>query len=489
MTFERRTIRSTEDVFLHGKVQPQAVDFEEVVLGAMLLEPAACRVALSAIKSPDIFYKDQHKHIYSAISALYEKNHPVDITTVTQELRRSGKLEESGGAYYVTLLTNRVVSSANIEYHIAILQQKWLRREMIRIFSEGIKESFEDSEDVFESLDRNSIALIDLYNTLNVSSIQSVGDIARDNLQSIMNANGEEIIGVPTGFVVVDKLINGFQKGDLIIIAGRPGMGKTAFGVSVVVNTSVGLGVPSGILSLEMTKSQLVMRMQTILSGVQYQDLKGGRVDDYQKNKVIEETNTLTNAPIYIDDTPSLSLIQVRAKALDMVKRFGVKIIFIDYLQLMSGSGKRGQNREQEVSEISRGLKALAKELDIPVVAFSQLSRKVEERGGDKKPKLSDLRESGAIEQDADLVIFLYRPEYYNIFEDEEGNSTADIGVVIVEKHRNGNLGERRLMFKKHLMQFVDFPTSDTTDGQTSLRSFFDDDYDIVPKSGADAPF
>lgn len=487
MTFDRRILRSTEDVFQHGKIQPQAVDLEEAVLGAMLLEPQACRLAMAIIKSPDIFYKDQHKIIYKAIASLYADNHPVDILTVTEQLKKTGELEASGGAYYVSVLTNNVSSSANTEYHIAIILQKWLRREMIRLFSEGIKESFEDSDDVFEALDRYSIGLIDLYNTLNVSSVQSVGDIARENLHAIINANGEEVIGIPTGFVVVDKLINGFQKGDLIIIAGRPGMGKTAFGVSVVVNTSIGFNIPSGIISLEMTKAQLVMRIQTILSGIQYQDLKGGRIDAYQKNKVTEETNHLVNAPIYIDDTPSLSLIQVRAKALDMVKRFGVKILFVDYLQLMSGSGKRGQNREQEVSEISRGLKALAKELDIPVVAFSQLSRKVEERGGDKKPKLSDLRESGAIEQDADLVIFLYRPEYYGIYEDEEGNSTLDTGVVIVEKHRNGSLGERRLMFKKQLMRFMDFETQGVSYNQTSLKSFFDDEISSEPE--INAPF
>jgi replicative DNA helicase len=458
--FERRVGQSFSDSsFEHGKVQPQAVDIEEAILGSMMLEKNSLNTAINLIKTEEIFYRDQNKTIFKAISSLCQEYKEVDILTVSNKLAMTGDLELAGGRYYITQLTNNVSSSANIEFHIAIVTQKWLSREMIRVGSEMIKTAFEDSEDVFDVMDHSIIDLMELYNSINVSNTEHVGDIAESNAKLILNIieHKTELIGLRSGFTLIDMVTNGFQNGDFIIIAGRPGMGKTAFGVSLLLNMSVMDKIPIGFISLEMTKSQVVMRLQSMMVGMTYQDLRGGRISDSKMEKFNIDLGTLHEATAYVDDTASMTIVQLRAKVMDMVKKHGVKMVMIDYLQLMSGVGKRNQNREQEVSDISRGLKALAKELNIPIIAFSQLSRKVEDRGGDKKPKLSDLRESGAIEQDADLVMFLWRPEYYGIQSDDMGNDFTDIGVVMIEKHRNGSTGEFRLAFKKALMQYTNF--------------------------------
>jgi len=443
--------------FEHGKVPPQAVDLEEMVLGAIMLETSGLAKAMQVIKTENVFYKDQHKTIFKAIQQLYHENEPADIATVTQKLKKNGELEISGGAYYITQLTNNVTSSANIEFHIAIIQQKYLSREMIRLSSDLIQKSFEDTEDVFDIMDGHLLEMMGLYNSVNTSSFEQVGIIAAQNAEIIKNTNQSNLVGLASGFRSIDAVTNGFQNGDLIIIAGRPGMGKTAFGVSMIFNMAVKAKIPLGFISLEMTKSQVVMRLQSIMIGVQYQDLRGGALSASQHIILDNDVQTLLKTNAFIDDTPSLTIIQLRAKVMDMVKSHHVKMVMIDYLQLMSGINKRGQNREQEVSDISRGMKALAKELNIPIIAFSQLSRKVEERGNNKKPILSDLRESGAIEQDADLVMFLYRPEYYGLTDDGQGNSYENVGMALIEKHRNGSTGEFRLTFEKNTMFYKNY--------------------------------
>ena len=453
-TGDRQPISEVE---LHGKIQPQAVDFEEAVLGAIMLEPQAMTDAVSIIKTPDIFYKDAHRKIFAACQQLFHENKPVDIITVTAKLKENGDLEICGGAYYITVLTDRVTSSANMEYHIAIIYQKYLRREMIRLSTQLIRESFNDEDDVFESIDSHMLEVMNLYNTINFSNVEQVGDIARENMDTIKKATEHSLIGTESGFRNIDYITKGFQNGDLIVVAGRPGMGKTAFGVSLIYNMSVKHNIPCGFISLEMTKSQVVMRLQAIMVGMPYQSIRGGGLDSDQIARMEKDIKVLVDTKAYIDDTPSLSIIQLRAKVMDMVKSYGVKVIMVDYLQLMTaGQSKYGQNREQEISSISRGLKALAKDLNIPVIAFAQLSRKVEERPG-KRPVLSDLRESGAIEQDADIVMFLYRPEYYDIPQDEEGNSTENVGMVLIEKHRNGSTGEVKLTFDKSIMRYRNF--------------------------------
>ena len=444
-------------VFEHGKVQPQAVDLEEAVLGAVLIESSAASKVLELIKTPMVFYKPQHVLIFKAIQALYAKNHPIDILTVSEHLKSTGDLDAAGGAYYVSVLTNRVTSSANIEYHIAILLEKWLRREMIQKCSELIRESFDEDDDVFTSIDTHMLGVMGLYNSINVSGAEQVGSIAQQNALLIRNSLNKDMIGLSTGFRSLDHMLNGWQNGDLIIIAGRPGMGKTAFGVSLIYNMAIKNDISVGFISLEMTKSQVVMRIQSMMMQVQYQDLRNGSLSESQLLIMDNDVKRLLETKAYVDDTPSLTIIQLRAKVLEMVRSYGVRLVMIDYLQLMSGNNIKGQNREQEVSDISRGLKILAKELNIPIIAFSQLSRKVEDRGGKKRPVLSDLRESGSIEQNADIVMFLYRPEYYGETNDESGNSYENVGIAIVEKHRNGNTGDHWLRFEKTVMQYKNY--------------------------------
>jgi replicative DNA helicase len=465
-----------------GKIQPQAVELEEAVLGAIMLEPAALALALVSIQSETIFYKTNHQVIFKAILGLYAENKPVDIMTVTERLKINGDLELAGGGYGVTQLTNRVASSANIEYHIAIIKQKWLRREMIRLSSTLIKQSFEDDEDVFDAIDSHMLGLMGLYNTINITSAEQVGTIAQRNAVIIKNTNQSDFIGLASGYRLIDAVTNGFQNGDLIIVAGRPGMGKTAFGISMIYHMAVTSGIPVGFISLEMTKFQVVLRLQSIMINLPYQDLRSGALSESQQVLLDADVQKLLKTRAFVDDTPSLTIIQLRAKAIDMVRSHQVKMIMVDYLQLMSGV-KKGQNREQEVSEISRGLKALAKELDIPIIAFSQLSRKVEDRGNDKKPILSDLRESGAIEQDADMVIFLYRPEYYGKTQDEQGNTYENVGIALIEKHRNGSTGEFRLTFDKRTMFYKNYNWDDgvVVQKQTPPYKQFKDEDDEMP--------
>ena len=460
----KRTVKSTtsQPLWEHGKVPPQAIDLEEAVLGAIMLEKDALTAVIDILKS-EVFYKEAHQIIFAAICRLFGKSEPVDILTVTNELKSSGELEIVGGPYYITQLTNRIASAANVEYHARILSQKFIQRELIRISSLIIKDAFEDTTDVFDLLDRaeqNLFAVSESNLRRNYDDMQSlVGDAIKE-IEAAKDQDGH-LRGIPSGFTELDRVTNGWQKSDLVVLASRPGMGKTAFVLSMARNCAVNFKKTVAIFSLEMSSVQLVTRLISSETELSADKLKKGDLKSYEWEQLHAKINTLTEAKLLIDDTPALTVFELRAKCRRLKAQHDIDMVVIDYLQLMSGGGDSKGNREQEISNISRSLKALAKELDIPIIALSQLSRAVETRGGSKKPILSDLRESGAIEQDADMVIFIYRPEYYKIDVDEEGNSTAGIAEICIAKHRNGALKDVPLRFVAQYARFMDIESGD----------------------------
>ncbi|SHN26835.1 replicative DNA helicase [Cyclobacterium lianum] len=442
-----------------GKLPPQAIDLEEAVLGALMLEKDAL-TAVVDILLPDSFYKDTHKTVYEAILDLFNAGEPIDLLTVTNQLRRNGKLELVGGAYFITELTSRVSSASNIEYHARIITEQAMKRDMIRIASEIQKEAFEDTTDVFELLDKMEQSLFEISENNIKKNYVDMRSIMREAITELESKKGQKdgLTGVPSGFTALDRVTSGWQKSDLVIIAARPAMGKTAFVLSVLRNAAVDHDRPVAIFSLEMSSIQLVNRLISSEAELDSEKIKKGNLADYEWQQLIHKTGKLTSAPLFVDDTPALSILELRAKCRRLKAQNDVQLIVVDYLQLMSGDskGNNSGNREQEISSISRALKKIAKELNVPVIALSQLSRAVETRGGDKRPQLSDLRESGAIEQDADIVMFLYRPEYYGITEDEDGNSTSGVGEVIIAKHRNGSLENVKLRFIGKYTKFTD---------------------------------
>ncbi len=448
----------------HGKIPPQAIDLEEAVLGALMLERDALTSVIELLK-PEIFYKDAHKVIFTAIQNLFTKIQPIDILTVTNELKTMGELDAVGGPFFVTQLTNRIASAANIEFHTRILIQKFIQRELIRVSTETIRDSFEDTTDVFTLLDRAESNLFTISEGSlgrNFSTMQSLVADAIKQIEAARSHDGT-FSGVPSGFTELDRFTSGWQKSDLIVIAARPGMGKTAFVLSMARNIAVTFKKPIAFFSLEMSSVQLVTRLISAESQLPADKLKKGNLEGYEWEQLNAKIGTLISAPMYIDDSPSLNIFDFRAKCRRLKQQYDIQMVVIDYIQLMSGTGDKG-NREQEISNISRSLKSLAKELDIPVIALSQLNRSVETRSTSKKPVLSDLRESGAIEQDADMVIFIYRPEYYNITDDEKG-STIGMADLIIAKHRNGPTGEVRLRFIGKYASFADLEMVDVDPG------------------------
>lgn len=443
----------------HGKVPPQAVDLEEAVLGAMMLEKDAVSAVIDILQ-PKVFYKESHQRIFSAISRLFGKSEPVDILTVTNELKSSGELEMVGGPYYITMLTSRIASAANVEYHARIILQKHIQRDLINISSEIIKEAYEDTTDVFNLLDKAEQNLFSVSETnlrRNFEDMQSLIKQAIEDIEAARDSDSQ-LLGVPSGFVDLDRLTTGWQKSDLIILAARPSMGKTALALTMARNVAVEFNRPVAIFSLEMSAVQLVTRLLSSESELRSEKLKKGDLADYEWEQLHTKIRGLIDSKIFIDDTPALTIFELRAKCRRLKQQHDIQMVFVDYLQLMSGGGDNKGNREQEISQISRSLKALAKELDIPVLALSQLSRAVENRPGQsKRPILSDLRESGAIEQDADLVMFIYRPEYYGLHEMEDGTSTQRLAELIIAKHRNGPTGDVRLKFIDTFAKFEDF--------------------------------
>jgi replicative DNA helicase len=448
--------------FEHGKVPPQAIDLEEAVLGAIMLEKDALTAVIDILK-PEVFYKEQHQVIYSAIYRLFGRSEPVDILTVVNELKKTGELELAGGPYYITQLTNRIASSANVEYHARIITQKYIQRELIRISSEIIKDAFEDTTDVFDLLDRaeqNLFGVSEGNLRRNYDNMQSLVTGAIHEIESAKN-QPDHLRGTPSGFTKLDRFTTGWQKSELIILASRPGMGKTALALTMARNIAVDFHRPTAFFSLEMSSLQLVTRLISSESGLSADKLRKGDLQDYEWQQLNAKISKLVDAPLFIDDTPALSIFELRAKCRRLKAQHNIEMVFVDYLQLMTGSNDNKGNREQEISNISRSLKSLAKELDIPVLALSQLSRAVETRGGSKKPILSDLRESGAIEQDADVVIFIYRPEYYKLDEYEDGSPTAGIAEINIAKHRNGPLGDLNLRFISKYAKFTELETEE----------------------------
>ena len=451
--------------FERAKIPPQAIDLEEVVLGAMMIDKKGVDSVID-ILHPQVFYKESHQFIFESIVKLFENTEPIDILTVSAKLKTLGKLEKAGGDYYLVQLTQKVSSSAHIEYHARIILQKYIQRSLIRISSEIIEDSYDETKDVFNLLDTAESKLYDVTQgniKKSTETAQSLVIQAKKKIEEISNKDG--LSGIPSGFLELDKLTSGWQPSDLVIIAARPGMGKTALTLSMARNMSVSKNIPIAFFSLEMSSIQLITRLISSETGLSSEKLRTGNLEKFEWEQLNVKVSALENAPLYIDDTPSLSIFDLRAKARRLSSQYGIKLIVIDYLQLMTASvSNKNGNREQEISTISRNLKALAKELDIPVIALSQLSRAVETRGGSKRPILSDLRESGAIEQDADIVSFIYRPEYYKIdeWDDEERTPSAGQAEFIVAKHRNGGLDNIRLKFVTTLGRFENIEDFDS---------------------------
>ncbi|WP_428229762.1 replicative DNA helicase [Flavobacterium sp.] len=441
-----------------GKLPPQVLDLEEAVLGAMMIDKKGVDDVIDILQG-DAFYKEAHKYIFEAIVQLFTETQPIDLLTVSTQLKKNGKLELAGGDFYLIQLTQKIASSAHIEFHSRIILQKFIQRSLIRISTEIIEASYDETADVFDLLDQAESKLYEVtQGNIKRSSetAQSLVLQAKKKIEEI--AKQEGLSGVETGFTNLDKLTSGWQPSDLIIIAARPAMGKTAFVLSMARNIAIQYGHGVALFSLEMASVQLITRLISSETGLSSEKLRTGKLEPHEWTMLSTKVKNLEKAPLFIDDTPSLSIFDLRAKCRRLVSQHGIKIIIIDYLQLMTagGNNKGGGNREQEISTISRNLKALAKELNVPVIALSQLSRAVETRGSSKRPLLSDLRESGAIEQDADIVSFLYRPEYYKIeeWDDDEASPTAGQAEIMIAKHRNGGIENIRLKFIGHLGKF-----------------------------------
>lgn len=451
-----------------GKLQPQDTDLEEAVLGALMLEKDAYVVVCDILK-PESFYDARNQKIYASIQALGAMQRPIDMLTVTEQLRLDGNLEAVGGALRISELTGRVSSAANVEYHARIVAQKYLARELITFCSSIETKAFDESNDVDDLLQEAEGRLFEITQHNVKKDVTQIDPVISEAIKKIEDAANREsgLSGLQTGYHKLDKLTSGWQESDLIIIAARPAMGKTAFVLSMAKNMAVNFNSPVAIFSLEMSNLQLVNRLISNVCELESEKIKSGQLSQFEWDKLMTKIKMLYSAPLYIDDTPSLSVFELRTKARRLVREHGVKIIIIDYLQLMNASGMKFGSREQEVSMISRSLKQLAKELSIPIIALSQLNRSVENRTDGKRPQLSDLRESGAIEQDADIVCFIHRPEYYTkASEDSEGNDIRGLAEFIVAKHRSGSVDDIKLRF---VGQFARFDNWD--DNYTSIRS------------------
>ena len=446
---------------MYGKVPPQARELEEAVLGAIMLERSAFDSVIEILR-PECFYVDAHQRIFRIFESLALKSSPIDILTVVEELKFKEELEVVGGPYFITKLTNAVVSTANIEAHARIILQKFIQRELIRISGEVISDAYEDSTDVFDLLDDAEQKMFNITNNYLKKNYDDIGSALAKTITRIdeLRTRTDEISGVPSGFASLDRVTYGWQPTDLIILAARPAVGKTAFALNLARNAALNpiKKTPVAFFSLEMSAAQLVQRILSAESEIMLEKISRGKLEDYEYQQLHSKgIKRLEQAAIFIDDTAALNIFEFRAKARRLVNKHQVGLIIIDYLQLMSGSGDKNGNREQEISTISRGLKALAKELNVPILALSQLSRAVETRKESKIPQLSDLRESGAIEQDADMVMFIYRPEYYEQMANEDGESTRGETHVRIAKHRNGSLENIKLRALLHIQKFEEW--------------------------------
>ncbi len=470
---EENKLRS-DFIIKDGKIPPQALDLEYAIIGAIMIDKKGLDEIVD-ILFPEVFYKKEHQDIFRAIQKLYHNSKPVDIYTVSNQLRQDGKLDIIGGELYLIELTQKVISSAHIEYHSRIVQQKFLLRKLISISSEIIENCYDNGADVFELLDKAESKLFEINQRyLKSKKYESTPSLIMKAIEKIkkIGKNKDGLSGISSGFYKMDKITSGWQNSDLIILASRPGMGKTTFMLSMVRNIVIEQKIPAVIFSLEMSSVQLITRLISSESGISSEKLKRSYLSDLDWKQLFLKTKKLKEAPLFIDDTPSLSIFSLRTKCRRLISQHGIKLILIDYMQLMGirdhGYSSSRINREQEISIISRSLKSIAKELDIPIIALSQLSRAVETRGGSKRPLLSDLRESGAIEQDADIVLFIYRPEYYgfNTWDTDENDSCIGQAEIIIAKHRNGILDKFRLKFISNQSKFMDF--------EKKKRSFLD---------------
>ena len=455
----RDLVRAGVPAIPGAKIQPQAKELEEVVLGAMMVEKSAVNAVIDVLQ-PESFYVEAYGEVFRAIQTLFNNSEPIDLLTVTEQLRKEGKLDMLGGSHRVASLTSRVASSANVEFHARIIAQKHIQRELIRVSNAIIEKAYDETSDVFDLLDEAESKLFEVAEGNIRKSYESMSTVMRQALDDIEAARNNEdgVSGVPSGFHDLDKITGGWQRSDMIVLAARPGMGKTAFVLSMARNMAVDHDIPVAVFSLEMSAVQLVQRLISSETEINSDKFRKGNLEEHEYQQLHSRCGKLSKAPLFIDDTPGLNIFELRAKCRRLKAQHGIDMVIIDYLQLMSAGSDKG-NREQEISSISRSIKGIAKELDVPIIALSQLSRNVETRGGDKRPLLSDLRESGAIEQDADIVAFIYRAEYYGITEHPDGIDTAGLGELILAKHRHGALDTIKMKFVKNLAKFANYDT------------------------------
>lgn len=496
----RDLVRAGVPAIPGAKIQPQAKELEEVVLGAMMVEKSAVNAVIDVLQ-PESFYVEAYGEVFRAIQTLFNNSEPIDLLTVTEQLRKDGKLDMLGGSHRVASLTSRVASSANVEFHARIIAQKHIQRELIRVSNAIIEKAYDETSDVFDLLDEAESKLFEVAEGNIRKSYESMSTVMRQALDDIEAARNNEdgVSGVPSGFHDLDKITGGWQRSDMIVLAARPGIGKTAFVLSMARNMAVDHDIPVAVFSLEMSAVQLVQRLISSETEINSDKFRKGNLEEHEYQQLHSRCGKLSKAPLFIDDTPGLNIFELRAKCRRLKAQHGIDMVIIDYLQLMSAGSDKG-NREQEISSISRSIKGIAKELDVPIIALSQLSRNVETRGGDKRPLLSDLRESGAIEQDADIVAFIYRAEYYGITEHPDGIDTAGLGELILAKHRHGALDTIKMKFVKNLAKFTNYDTfgdlgmaggamqPNSAFGSPvtkTLPSKMNDD----PVSGGDAPF
>jgi replicative DNA helicase len=437
------------------RTPPQAIDVEQIVLGSLLLDEEAVSIAIEAVDA-SYFYKPAHKTIFKAIMDMFEKKTEIDLVTLSEELKRQKKFDEIGGAFYLAEIANSTPSSANLKNYLAIIKQKALSRKLIYECTQIIDYAYGQEEDINEMLDRAESKIFEISEMRmqkGFAGIKKILHATFEKIDKLFHSDASGVTGVHSGFKDLDKFTAGFQSSDFIVLAGRPSMGKTALALNFCRNAAVDYGMPVGFFSLEMSAEALVMRLLCTEAKVNQMNVRTGKLTKNEMERLTSHVAQLMNAPVYIDDSPSLNVLELRAKARRLKAEANIQLLIIDYLQLMDGT--KGENRQQEITHISRSIKGIAKELDIPVIALSQLSRASETR--DKhRPQLSDLRESGAIEQDADVVFFVYRPEYYNLQEFEDGTSTHNMCEVIIGKQRNGPVGTTRLTFLKEFGKFAD---------------------------------
>ncbi len=474
-----------------GKLPPQAVEIEKDVLGAIMLEKNR-EVDVLGFLTPESFYDPAHQKIFEAIKNLSSDNRPIDYHTVIEQLKKNEDLEDAGGPGYVVGLTTRVGTGAHVDYHAKIVAEKHIQRELISLCSDIQNRAYDESSDVNDLLEYSQKEIFELAMGSVKKSVEPLSTVITQALDELEQRYQKEdsLSGVPSGYTDLDRVTSGWQPSDLVILAARPSMGKTAFVLSMTRNMAVEHKKNIAFFSLEMSSVQLVNRLISAESELDGNKIRSGKLTDNEWQQLENKVSNLYEAGIYIDDTPAITLFELRSKCRQLRKRYNIDLIVIDYLQLMSGPPETRGNREQEVSMISRGLKAIAKELNLPIIALSQLNRSVEMRSGEKRPQLSDLRESGAIEQDADIVMFIHRPEKMGLLEDHEGNSTKGLAEIIIAKHRNGPVTDVRLKFVAEFARFEDYGNNDFMpigeDAFTTVPSKMNDDDDFDFGFGGD---